>query len=926
MREKLLLIDGYSIMYRAHFAYAGRAMLTAPDGTPTGAISGFFNMVCSVIDEIKPERVCVLFDVSGKTFRHEIYSEYKGTRKPMPEELRVQMPILKTLLDKMGIARYEKPRFEADDLIGTLSLEASNSGMDVYIYSGDHDDYQLIDEHVIQIMPGSGKNPRKFITLEVFAEDNKGITPKEFITVKALMGDNSDNIKGVESVGPKTALDLVAKYHTIDGIYEHLDEIKGKLKERLIGQKEFLQNNIVLCTIDRHVEFDQNLDDTVYSISTKASDDLYDELSRLGLKAVIKKLNISSNGTSDKTNNNATNSVDPIDMKRNEYSSVIREIVNNNWNRIDVTDNNSLAILLDIVRKNYETYKEESCIVASISFYEDLAIIVTDNNANYFTLDAKMLDLLIEGINSISKSLLLAAYDFKTNSKKLPRTPANLNSVFDTMIGAYVMNIVSGNNIQLNSVYERTMFDEWPVTSKDDSNKNVQMSIFDAIPTSEELERQAKEKIEARAKEAFVNLYVSKIQEMLVKRSSIETLIYKIEMPLVITLDIIERNGMHISREVIESLHSEFSARIKELEKEIYELTGEEFLISSPKQLSIVLFEKLGLKHGKKNKTGVYSTSVEVLLGLRGEHPVIDKILEYRQMAKLDSTYTMNLLAKADENSRIHTTFTQAMTNTGRLSSTEPNLQNIPVRTKEGSKIRSAFTAPEGRVLVDLDYSQIELRLLAHMSRDEAMISAFEEGEDIHKRTASRIYMVDESEVTSEMRAVAKTVNFSVIYGVTEYGLSQDLGISYGEAKDLIRSYGIQFPRITSFLNGLKQEGEASGVAKTLFGRERKLIELNSASHNMREFGLRVAMNTPIQGTAADIIKIAMNKVRIALANSLPDAKFVMQVHDELIIECKEEDAVVCEQICKEQMESAVKLYVPLVADGNIGKDWLEAK
>lgn len=906
--RKLLLVDGYSIMYRSHYAYAGKAMLTAPDGTPTGAISGFFNSLFSVIDEYKPTNICVTFDVHADTFRHKLSADYKATRKPMPDELKAQMPILKNILDLMGIARVEKETFEADDLIGTLSKMASEAGDITYIYSGDHDDFQLIDENVSVVLPqsGKGKPPRVLISKDVF-EDMYGISPDRFIYVKALMGDNSDNIKGIDKVGEKTALKLIQDYKDIEGIYANLDSIKGALHNNLEGKEEHLALSLKLCTIVRDVDIDLSLDDTVLDI--QKTQELCDELTRLALKSVLKKLDMSSMKPS-------SIDISTGDGKTNfgsAFASEIDEIFKNGIT-IENSDANTIS---NAIKNAYDALSDEDKKYPfySVYFFEENALIGIVKSPAVYSISKDGLDELFTKIKDYEISVLPSSYSYKTSSKCLSEPIKDLKSIFDVEICAYVLNAVSGNDVSFGTIFERTTGIIFPIDSESTSG---QVSLFDVEDTDKKLKN--------AAGEALLVAYAANVQARQIEENKLTNLLYMIEFPLVLTLDRIERNGMHVSKDELTRLHEDFKSRISEIEKKIYELTGEEFLISSPKQLSNVLFEKLGLKHGKKGKTGVYSTSAEVLQSLYDEHPAIPYIMEYRALTKLDSTYAVGLADKIENDGRIRTTFTQAMTNTGRLSSTEPNLQNIPVRTSEGEKIRNAFTAPEGRVLVDADYSQIELRLLAAMSGDEIMCEAFREGQDIHRRTAAGLFGVSEEEVTSSQRAAAKTVNFSIVYGVTEYGLSQDLHISFQESKHFIESYKRQFPKVTSYLDSLKTKGEDLGYAETLFGRRRYLNELRSQNKNLREFGLRVAMNTPIQGTAADIIKIAMNRVNKALEEKVPTAKLVMQVHDELIVECDKADAETCSKLLIEEMENAVKLPVPLIADCGIGDTWLKAK
>ncbi len=876
--SKLLLVDGNSIINRAFFAVIGRAPMTAPDGTPTGAVNGFFNTLLSVRDEYNPDMICVLFDLKAPTFRHKMYSDYKAQRKGMMPELAAQMPVTKDILDLMGISRMELEGYEADDLIGTLSLMAKNNGDEVYILSGDHDDFQLIDDKVKVILPQSKKGlpPRVLFDRAMF-EETYGVKPEVFVNVKALMGDNSDNIKGVPKVGEKTAFKLIADYESIDGVYENLDKLTPALRSNLEQSQDLLEMNIKLCTILRDVPVPYGPEETSWS-ELKDPQGLHDKLASLGLRSLTKKLGLENMTTV--SFGKATSS--DISEFLDEYKS----------------NKDSIEIVLDKLPEGNDF---------DVSFSSNQVFILEGNKL--YVLDPEA------SLEVLDKCASVRSYDYKITSKILPRIPGNLNKVYDTQIMGYVLNVVSGSSTDFIRLFENTFNEPYPV-----KEENGQISLFD-IP-DETLGYKAK------GEKLLLNRCICNALLAKAKEEGMLDLLENIEFPLTVTLDAIERNGMYVSGDSLKSLHSEFSDRIKRIEQEIYDSIGFEFNVASPKQLSEVLFDadKLNLPHGKKGKTGVYSTSVDELNRLADFHPAIRKIIEYRMISKLDSTYASGLLTKIADDGRIHTTFTQAMTNTGRLSSVDPNLQNIPVRSEEGSRIRACFTAPEGRTLVDADYSQIELRLLASMSGDEVMMDAFNKGEDIHRRTASKVFNVLESDVTHEQRAAAKTVNFSIIYGISEFGLSTDLGISFREAQALIKSYGDQFPKITGYLDGLKSEGEKNGFVTTMYGRKRILTELSSPNRNVKSFGLRAAMNTPVQGTAADIIKIAMNKVYKALKSEVPDSKLVMQVHDELIVECKAEDVALVSSILQREMESAAQLNVPLVAEAGAGSNWLEAK
>ena len=875
--SKLLLVDGNSIINRAFFAVIGRAPMTAPDGTPTGALNGFFNTLLSVKDEINPDKICVLFDLKAPTFRHKMYPDYKAQRKGMMPELSAQMPIAKEILDLIGIKRMEMEGYEADDLIGTLSLLGANQGDKVFILSGDHDDFQLIDDNVSVILPqsGKGKPPRVLFDREMF-EETYNVKPEVFVYVKALMGDNSDNIKGVEKVGEKTAFKLIADYGSIDGIFDNLDKLTPSLRSHVSESRKLIDMNIKLCTILRDVPVPYGPEQTEFK-DIADPQGLHDKLASLGLRSLIKKF-----GLEDMR-------VQTFESQGSDYSSYLEEF---DQGKDSITiDKNGLPSGTDI----------------DVGFTEDKVLLLEGT-----TLYVRDPD---EALKALDLCESVRSYDYKINSKILSRIPLKLNAVYDSSVMGYVLNVISGNSPDFMRLFENTFAMPYPI-----EEKTGQISLFDTEDEAESLR--------IKGQKLLLNRCIVKALMKKAEEEGLTDLLTKIEFPLTVTLDAMERNGMNVSMDSLKSLHSEFTSRLKELEDEIHELTGIEFNIGSPKQLSEVLFDadKLNLPHGKKGKTGVYSTSADELNRIADFHPAVPRILEWRAISKLDSTYAAGLLPKIKEDGRIHTTFTQAMTNTGRLSSVDPNLQNIPVRSEEGARIRECFTAPEGKVLVDADYSQIELRLLAAMSGDEVMTEAFLHGEDIHRRTASKVFGVPEDEVTSEQRAAAKTVNFSIVYGVSDFGLSTDLGISFREAGDLIKSYGEQFPKITSYLDGLKKKGEEDGFVTTLYGRKRILTELKSPNRNLRNFGLRAAMNTPVQGTAADIIKIAMNRVYKALKEQVPESKLIMQVHDELIVECDKGKEELVSSILKKEMESAAELAVPLVSEVGTGSNWLEAK
>ena len=897
--SRLLLVDGNSIMNRAYYAVIGRAPMTAPDGTPTGAVNGFFNSVLGVMKEYNPDHMCVLFDRREPTFRHKMSTEYKANRKGMPDDLAAQMPVVKNLLDLYGICRMELAGYEADDLIGTLSKQGEEKGMEVYIFSGDHDDFQLISDKVSVIMPqsGKGKEPRVLYDRALF-EETYGVKPEVFVQVKALMGDNSDNIKGVEKVGEKTAFKLIADYGSCDNVIANADKLSPALSERVKASVDLLALNIKLCTIDRESPVEYTAEDAVYPSSTRDLPAMSGALNRLALKSLLKKLDLEN--------------VKPSGF---EAPVVVDESISAVSSEVETVLKNGLAVKYDV--PSSVDFDNLNCGVDFVDIPSGNKVVLLDwNSKTAYVLSPEEFNSLTEG-----KKVLPVSYQYKDRSKLIKEPLKSVDSVFDVEIAGYVLNILSGKP-DLQRLYESVMLSAYPVEDKRGPAK--QLSLFEEI-----VEDDGSSKVQECAEKLLADVAIAKVlSDTIEKDNDLKNLLYDIEFPLVITLDKIERNGMHVSGERLAELHSEYTKRLEDISAHIYDECGTEFNISSPKQLADVLYgEKyLNLPSGKKGKSGDFSTGIDELNRLRHYSPAIDYIIKYREISKLDSTYASGLARSIKSDSRIHTTFTQAMTNTGRLSSTEPNLQNIPVRTEEGSRLREAFTAEEGKILVDADYSQIELRLLAALSGDEIMCSAFLEGEDIHKRTAAKVFGVSEEMVTHKMRATAKTVNFSIIYGISEYGLATDLGIGYKEAAELIKEYNNQFPGITSYLDSLKKSGEEKGYAVTMYGRKRILNELKSQNRNIKNFGYRAAMNTPIQGTAADIIKIAMNRVSKALEERLPSAKLVMQVHDELICECNIEDKDLCAEILKSEMEAAAKLSVPLLAEVGFGKDWLEAK
>ena len=918
--KRLLLVDGNSIINRSYYATAGRNNLTAPDGTPTGAVNIYLNTLAKYIDEVQPTHTCTLFDLKAPTFRHKAYSEYKGTRKGMPDDLAAQMPVLKEVLDAMGFPRYEQEGLEADDLIGTLKTMGVKDGFEVFILSGDKDDFQLIDEHTKVIMPvtkkdGSGTDYYD----EALFQERYGIPTSDFVTAKALMGDSSDNIPGVKGIGEKGAMDLVRKYKTLDGLYEHLSELSPKLREKLETDKDNAYMSLMLSRIVTDAEISVTLDQLERKPLDNASAAAC--FYKYGFRAQMKKWNIDETAVAEAApaapESEEEGKYPKLSGKRptillNQDSAasmktILSKISEKNPVAIDMADWNGPVLGLSVVADQVYVWSKE----------DDISKVLSELNK--------------AGVGTSSEKAPVV-YSAK-NHFKLLENGLSFNHVFDVEIAGYVLNSIEGADPSFEMLIEHGTHRPFPIledygqTRDDDKKTNRQQDLFAFIDgTAEEAKDITEDDVLDFSYQVLLSRWLSFYQKADVEKQGIEKLIYEIEMPLVMVLDRMERRGVLVDVSKIDELHKEFDGKVRELEKEIHELAGEEFTILSPKQLGKVLFDKLGLPSGKKLPSGGYSTNSEELEKIRDKHPIVNKILEYRQIQKLDSTFVMGLKKSISEkDGRVHTTFSQAMTNTGRLSSSDPNLQNIPIRTEEGSLIREAFVAKPGYVLIDADYSQIELRLLAAISHDEEMISAFKEGRDIHTKTACGIFGVPPEMINAGMRSAAKRVNFSIVYGVSDYGLSQDLGVSVYEAKRYIEEYYRQFPTIKPCLDGFKQEGKEKGYVATLFGRRRILKELTSANYNIRSFGERAAMNTPIQGTAADIIKLAMNHAEQALRDKGFDAQLILQVHDELIVEAKEDIAEEAAKVLSEAMENVIELDVPLIAEARIGKTWAEA-
>ncbi len=859
--EKVLLIDGHSILNRAFY---GVPLLTNYEGIHTNAVYGFINIMLKALEDEKAGYIAVAFDLKAPTFRHKMFSEYKGTRKPMPEELREQVPIIKDVLSAMDIPVITMEGYEADDILGTIAKRSQKAGFEVSVLSGDRDLLQLADEHIKIRLPKTIKGKTEienYYPQDVLAKYQ--VTPQEFIDLKALMGDTSDNIPGVPGIGEKTATAIITRFHSIENAHDNIEEVTPtKAKNNLSEHYDMavMSKKLATIDIDAPVEFEIENAAVVNLFTPKA----YEIFKRLELKSLLKKFdseNIIENNAFIPEINNITdlNALEElaIEVKKCGYAGVSLFVDNNELRGA------TICISKGIYNIPCEGFINEGYIC------ETLADISKTAELNFLNLKDK-LDYFNQDINDKLQDVALMAY----------LVNPLLSEYSYEQIGKEYLNI------------------EFKTEASD---------------------------VEKQAYEAYVACYAyDKLYETLENNEMLS--VYKeIELPLVYVLKSMEKEGIMVNKTALKEYGDRLGLRITELEDEIYNQAGERFNINSPKQLGDILFDKMGLPAGKKTKTG-YSTSAEVLEKLSENHPIVKNILEYRTLAKLKSTYADGLYEYIDEDGRIRSTFNQTITATGRISSTEPNLQNIPIRMELGRQIRKVFIPKENHVFMDADYSQIELRLLAHMSGDENLINAYNEDSDIHKITAAKVFNVPLSEVTSTQRSNAKAVNFGIVYGISSYGLSQDLSISKAKAKEYIEGYFNTYPGIKKYLDDIVSFAKDNGFAVTLFGRRRPIPELNSSNFMQRQFGERIAMNSPLQGTAADIIKIAMINVYKRIKEEALKSKLILQIHDELLVETFVGEEEQVRRILSEEMTQAASLKVKLEVDIHSGKDWFEAK
>ena len=876
MSKKIVLIDGHSILNRAFF---GVPPLTNSEGLHTNAVYGFLNIMFKILDEEKPDYLTVAFDRSEPTFRHQMFDAYKGTRKPMAQELREQVPVMKEVLQAMGIKIVEMPGYEADDLLGTIAGMAEVQGMDVSIISGDRDLLQLATEKVKIRIP---KTKRTGTEIEdYYAADvveRYQVTPKEFIDVKALMGDSSDNIPGVPGIGEKTATNLIVAYKSIENAYAHLEEITPKrAKTNLEEHYDMAQMSKTLATIEVHVPIEFDME--AAKLTDLYTPEAYVYMKRLEFKNMLTRFS--------------------DDMSQNDLEKYFH-----------------VYYELDEIQNFFDGFSAKE---AAVSFFEEagtvygLAVAKSNQNVVYLTCGGFVTEgYLEEQVQKLCDGLdTLITPDLKGLLKHV-RVPETKNCI-DTTIAAYLLN-------PLKNEY-----------TYDDLARDI-LGLM--VPSKLDLLGKLKIKKAAEEKPEALELMVcyeaytciaakNQLLEQL-EDHGMKKLYDEIEMPLVYVLADMEKEGVRAEKAELEAYGAQLTGRISELETSIYEKAGETFNINSPKQLGVILFEKLQMPNGKKTKTG-YSTAADVLERLAPDYPIVSEILEYRQLTKLKSTYADGLALCIAPDGRIHSTFNQTITATGRISSTEPNLQNIPIRMELGRLIRKVFVPKEGYVFIDADYSQIELRVLAHMSGDQNLIAAYQHAEDIHRITASQVFHTPLEEVTDLQRRNAKAVNFGIVYGISSFGLSQDLSITRKEAEGYIASYFETYPGIKIFLDRLVTDAKEKGYAETMFGRRRPVPELASSNFMQRSFGERIAMNSPIQGTAADIIKIAMIRVKQRLEREQLKSKLILQVHDELLIEAAADEEEYVKTLLAEEMRHAADLAVTLEVDVKSGRNWFEA-
>lgn len=880
--SKLVLVDGHSILNRAFY---GVPDLTNAAGLHTNAIYGFLNILFKILDEESPDYLTVAFDVKEPTFRHEMFKEYKGTRKPMPEELREQVPVMKEVLQAMGIRIIEQAGYEADDLLGTIAKRAEAEGIDVSLVSGDRDLLQIATDRIRIRIPktkGGRTEIENYYAADVEAKYQ--VNPVQFIDLKALMGDTADNIPGVPKVGEKTATDLMVQFGSLDGIYEHIDEVtKKSIKESLIQNKDLAYLSRELATIKIDSPLTYTLEEA--RVGNFFNEDAYVLFKKLEFKNLLNKF---EKGVSNEEISASFHLVENLAEAEALFSRVLSD--------------KDRQIGLKVVK---EAGRHGELLGVALHLPEEGSFLVLKQG---FLTE----DYLKEKIALLGAQCRIATADIKSEYAYLQAQ--DTDRFFDVILAAYLLNPLKND-----------------YTVEDIANEYLNLMLpekgqaFGRLSFKAALNEKPEEFLKYCCFEAYVCAQAAVCLQQKLEETQMDRLMREIEMPLTLVLFSMEEEGIRVNPEALKDYGEALSGKITELEQEIYSEAGCEFNINSPKQLGEILFEKMGLPGGKKTKTG-YSTAADVLEKLSGEYPVVKHILEYRGLTKLKSTYADGLAAYIEDENRIHSTFNQTITATGRISSTEPNLQNIPIRMELGRQIRKVFIPKDGYCFMDADYSQIELRVLASMSGDERLIEAYRSHADIHRTTASQVFHIPFEEVTDLQRRNAKAVNFGIVYGISSFGLSEDLSISRKEAAAYIEQYFETYPQVKQFIDSLVKDAKKNGYAVTLYGRRRPVPELFSSNFMQRSFGERVAMNSPIQGTAADIIKIAMIRVFERLKKEGLKSKLILQVHDELLIETALEEEEQVRMILEEEMVHASSLAVELEIDLHVGNNWYEAK
>ena len=884
MDKRLIIIDGNSIINRAFYALPD---MTNSEGLHTNAVYGFTRMLFKIIDDYKPTHISVAFDMKAPTFRHKEFSEYKAGRKKMPNELGQQLQPLKELLDTFNIHRMEMAGFEADDLIGTVAKKAENDDFKVYIVTGDKDAIQLASNKTTTLITKKGVGEVEEYNYDSVVERYE-MTPTQFIDLKGLMGDKSDNIPGVPGIGEKTGIKLIKEFSSIENLIENTNQLKGSVKKKIEENKDQAVFSKKLATIITDVPIEISLDELSYGDYDKNA--VIEEFKKFGFNTLIKQV---------------------LAMDGGNEESIVEEKIELNINHLE-----DISAFKNEIEKTNKLFIKTVSKVGNILEKNLIYVFVSADGKNIYYINDEELELIKDIISN--EEIKKIGYNLKDDYLALKSYDIQLNNMFfDIAIGEYLIDSKSSTSYECSDIAMKYLTKK--IKSKEEFlGKGAKAKKFSDLEL-EELSTYFGEILNI-----VYNVYP--IMEKAFKEMDMEYLFYDVEMPLVEVLGSMEYEGMAVDKNQLEELGNKFKEIISNLEKEIFTMAGEKFNINSPKQLGVILFEKLELPVIKKTKTG-YSTNADVLEKLRDKHEIIDKITEYRQIVKLNSTYVEGLSNIINPISgRIHSSFNQTITTTGRISSTEPNLQNIPVKTEMGREIRKVFIAKDNCKLVDADYSQVELRVLAHMSDDEHMIDAFQHNMDIHSKTASQIFGVDINDVTSLQRSEAKAINFGIVYGKTDFGLAQDLNIPVPKAKAYIESYFANYDKIKVFMDEAIKNATDKGYALTIFNRRRYIPEINSSNFMVRNQGKRFAMNAPIQGSAADIIKIAMVNVFTRLKDENLKSRLILQVHDELIVEALEEEIDKVCSIVKEEMESAVNLQVHLDVDLNVGDSWFETK